>query len=691
MPNRLANENSPYLLQHAQNPVDWYPWSEEALEKARNEDKPIFLSIGYAACHWCHVMAHESFEDFETADLMNRYFVNIKVDREERPDLDSIYMNAVVAMTGQGGWPMSVFLTPAGEPFYGGTYFPPVRRYNMPSFTEVLATIARLWRDDRDRLIQSSAEITQHLRNAQSPALAYEPLESKTLDQAAFQLAQSYDWKFGGWGKAPKFPQPMAIEFLLRRAARGDRLAQDVVVHALDAMARGGMYDVIGGGFSRYSTDDRWLVPHFEKMLYDNAQLARVYLQAFMVTRNPFYRRVCEDTLDFIMRELLDPSGGFYSSLDADSEGEEGKFYLWSLDEIRATLANASIATSVVDPAEFLVAAYSISELGNFEGKTVLQRALTNDELAKQFGLSDDQADPLLSEIHATLRLARSHRVPPSTDDKVLVAWNALALTAFAEAARYLQRSDYLAVARNNASFLLNHLVREGQLLRSWRKGQARHRAYLEDHAALTLGLVALYQTDPDLDWYRAALKMTEDLLMHYSDPQGGFFDTRDDHDPLLVRPKDIQDNATPSGNALASRALLEMSLYTGNHTWRQIAEEMLGKIQSVASRHPTAFAQWLIAMDIAATPMREVAIIGDPSHIETQAMIAALWSRYRVDALVAISNYPPLPEAPALLKERPLVDGQPTAYVCQNFVCQRPVQTPQELILQLEQPLQPL
>jgi hypothetical protein len=687
MANRLVNENSPYLLQHADNPVDWYPWGEEALERAQQEDKPVFLSIGYAACHWCHVMAHESFEDPDTAALMNQHFINIKVDREERPDLDNIYMSAVVAMTGRGGWPMSVFLTPTGEPFFGGTYFPPVRRYNMPSFRDVLSIIARLWREDRDQLLRSSNEITQHLQNAQSFSLDFQPLDLTILDQAAFQLVQTYDWKHGGWGKAPKFPQPMAIEFLLRRAGRGDRLAQDLAVHALDAMALGGMYDVIGGGFSRYSTDDRWLVPHFEKMLYDNAQLARVYLHAFMVTGNPAYRRVCQETLDFMVREMLNPSGGFYSSLDADSEGEEGKFYLWSLDQIKAVLSEHPPSTSGVDAVQFFIDAYDIREAGNFEGKTVLQRAVSDEDLMVRYNLSAEQVTLLLAEIHASLLKARNQRIRPGVDDKVLVAWNALALLAFAEAARYLMRQDYLAIAKANASFIMGELYTQGRLMRSWRRGKARYNAYLEDYAALILGLIALYQSDPDVRWFRFAMYLTEEMIAHFADDRGGFFDTRSDHDPLLIRPKDIQDNATPCGNSLAIRALLEMALYTGRGEWRDIAEAMLGKIQKVAAQYPLAFAHWLTALDFANPSAMEVAILGDYRHPGTQELIRTLWSRYRTDIVAAISGYPPAEESPALLQDRPLVNDLPTAYVCRNFVCQRPVNTPQELQSQLDQP----
>ena len=686
MVNRLVNENSPYLLQHAENPVDWYPWGEEALEKARREDKPIFLSIGYAACHWCHVMAHESFEDAEIAALMNANFVNIKVDREERPDLDSIYMNAVVAMTGQGGWPMSMFLTPACEPFFGGTYFPPTRRYNMPSFRDVLNSVVRLWRDDRQRLLQSGKDIALHLQSTQTIDLAHKPLQAATLDQAAFQLAQSYDWQFGGWGKAPKFPQPMTIEFLLRRAGRGDQMAQDIALHALDAMARGGMYDVVGGGFSRYSTDNHWLVPHFEKMLYDNAQLARVYLQAYMLTRKPSYRQICEETLDFMARELFDDqAGGFYSSLDADSEGEEGKYYVWDLAEAQSALAPSSGPAVTPDLYELFIAAYNVNGSGNFEGKTILQKASNNEDLALRFGVGVDQVKASLSEIHNILLQVRNQRVRPDTDDKVLVAWNALALIAFAEAARYFKRTDYLVIAKKNAGFILDMLFKDRFLYRSWRQNQARHKAFLEDYAALILALIALYQTDPDMRWYRAANDLTEEMLEHFIDPQGGFFDTSDKHDPLLLRPKDIQDNATPSGNALAARALIEMVHYSGEGHWRDVAEGMLGKIQIVASRHPTAFAMWLTALDLANSPVKEVAILGDFQAKHTQELIDVLWSRYRTDTYVAISRYPPPDDAPMLLRDRPILNDRATAYVCQNFVCQRPVNSPQDLLVQVD------
>lgn len=684
MPNRLADQNSPYLLQHAENPVDWYPWGEEALEKARQEDKPIFLSIGYAACHWCHVMAHESFEDPDTAAFMNEHFVNIKVDREERPDLDGIYMDAVVALTGQGGWPMSVFLAPDGKPFYGGTYYPPVRRYNMPSFREVLLGISQAWRSERERLLETGEALTEHISQGQALPASDQPLNPKISEDAALRLAQAYDWKYGGWGQAPKFPQAMAIEFLLSRARQGDRLALDMARHALDAMAVGGMYDVVGGGFARYSVDNYWRVPHFEKMLYDNALLARAYLHAHLLTGEKRYRRVCEETLNFIIRELMEypegsptPQGGIFSSLDADSEGEEGKFYVWSLDEIRKALPDEN-------DAEFVIVAYGVTEAGNFEGQNVLQRVMDDEGLAERFNLPAELVPDRLAGLHARLLAVRSQRVRPGTDDKVLVAWNALALVAFAEAARYLQRPDYLEVARQNADFLLTELNPHDRLLRSWRKGRAQHNAYLEDYAGLILGLLALYQSDPDPYWFSSALQLCEDMMAHYPDPQGGFFDTRDDHGDLLTRPKELQDNATPSGNAQASLALLQLSAYTGRGEWRDLAERMLSSVQSAAVRYPTAFSFWLCAIDFAVTPVNEVAILGDLEDPLADAMLAILWAAYRPNLLAAVSSYPPPPNSPPLLHDRPLLDDRPTAYVCQNFVCQRPVNSPAELEAQL-------
>ena len=579
------------MLQHAENPVDWYPWGPPALEKAHSEDKPIFLSIGYAACHWCHVMAHESFEDPAIAELLNQHFINIKVDREERPDIDSIYMQAVVAMTGQGGWPMSVFLTPDGRPFFGGTYFPPTRRHNLPAFREILITIARLWRDERQQLIGSAQQITGYIQSA----VNFEPdsgnLPSPSLDDAINLLSRSYDWSNGSWGNAPKFPQPMTIEFLLRRAVRGDTQALQMAVHALQAMAKGGMYDVIGGGFARYSTDNEWLVPHFEKMLYDNAQLTLAYLHAFLITGNESFRMVCEQTLDFVARELQHPEGGFYSSLDADSEGSEGKYYLWSLAEIQSAL---------VDPEDraLALAALTITEAGNFEGKNILRRLLSDEQLAAHFSTSVDHISRQFRLVNEQLLAYRQSKIHPATDDKIIVSWNALMLAAFAEAGRYLKNPDYTQIAIRNGQFLLDHLISNDRLMRSWRAGKAQHMAYLEDYASLILALLSLYQSDPNLVWFTAAEKLAREMIAGFQDPGGGFFDTHRDNPNLIIRPKDLQDNATPSGNALAALALLQLHAYTEDALWKDLAGTCLDLTRSTASRYPTAVAQWRIALD---------------------------------------------------------------------------------------------
>ena len=689
MPNRLAHENSPYLLQHQNNPVDWYPWGAEALEKARLADKPVLLSIGYSACHWCHVMEHESFEDPATAALMNEHFISIKVDREERPDLDGIYMQAVVAMTGQGGWPMSVFLTPDGIPFYGGTYFPPTRRYNMPAFQELLLSIANTWKNDRARALRSGQQLKEHLQRELSGVSSEAILSEETAQQAALGLAQTYDWQHGGWGHAPKFPQAMTIDFLLSRATRGDKFALEIATHALDAMAKGGMYDVVGGGFARYSVDDHWLVPHFEKMLYDNAQLARVYLHAYLITKNETYRRVVEETLDFIARELTHPDGGFYSSLDADSEGKEGKFYVWTLAEIQNALnAQTSEVSSNVpianfgSLAEFVVAAYNVTEGGNFESHTVLQRALSDEELTERFAIPAEQVIRRLQAAHARLLEFRTQRIRPGTDDKVLTAWNGWMLIAFSEAGRYLNRSDYTTLATRNADFLLTQLHPADRLLRSWRNGNPKHNAYLEDYAALILGLLALYQTDPNPRWFSEAERLAGEMIAHFHDPNGGFFDTRDDHETLLVRPKDVQDNATPSGNSLAVTALLQLSAFTAKGEWRDLAERSLAALQPVMTRYPTAFGQWLYALDFALGPVQEIAILG--LHPTRDGLVQSVWERYNPRAVVAVSEGPPPPGSPSLLEDRPLLDGQPTAYVCEHFVCQQPVNSPEKLKQQL-------
>lgn len=658
MPNHLIHETSPYLLQHADNPVDWFPWSDEALAKARRENKPIFLSIGYAACHWCHVMERESFTDAETAQMLNQYFVSIKVDREERPDIDSIYLGAVMAMTGQGGWPTSVFLTPEGRPFYGGTYFPPVRRYGMPSFKEVLNSIIRSWGEGKAEIYRVADRLANHLRdNSAWSGAAGHALDPEILARASHELIESYDAENGGWGGAPKFPQPMAIEFLLQQASRGDARALEIATDSLRAMQRGGIYDVIGGGFHRYSTDAHWLVPHFEKMLYDNAQLALAYLHAYLLTGETSFQDTCTETLDFIARELTHPQGGFFSSLDADSEGEEGKYYLWTDTEIREALDDPSYTQ--------FAAAYEITPHGNFEGHTILRRPPHADGLREG-----------LISAHARLLETRSKRIRPATDDKILTAWNALTLCAFAEAARYLKRSDYLQLAQNNASFLLDHLYQDGRLLRAWRAGQARHNAYLEDYAALVMALLTLYQSDPNPHWFQTAKKLAIEMIASFSDARGGFFTTRHDHGELIFRPKEVQDNATPSGNALAVRALLLLDAFDHNSNWRDLAETMLAGIQDVAVRYPAAFGYWLQALDFAIGPVTQLALVFPTNQHIHDELLAYINSTYRPRSVLAISSGSLQPAAPALLQDRPAREARPTVYVCAGFVCNLPVTT---------------
>lgn len=678
MANRLVESQSPYLLQHKDNPVDWYPWGDEALEKAKQEDKPIFLSIGYAACHWCHVMAHESFEDPEIAEIMNEHFVNIKVDREERPDLDNIYMKAVVAMTGQGGWPMSVFLTPEGEPFYGGTYFPPQRRGNMPSFQQVLTSIARAWNEDREQLLESSAKITRHLQSDQTQGGGEGEIDGEYLENIVQRLYAGYDWVNGGWGQAPKFPQAMTIDFLLAQSTRGNQDALDMASHVLTAMAKGGMYDVVGGGFSRYSVDQFWLVPHFEKMLYDNALLSSAYLHAYLLTDNPRFQGICEHTLDFVARELRHEQGGFYSSLDADSEGEEGKYYLWTKAELEALLPDP-------DERELFMTAYDVSEEGNFEGKTVLQRARSDEELAQTTEYDLHQVKDTLHELNDRLYQAREERVRPSTDDKVLTSWNGLMLRAFAEAGRYLDHSRYTQIAQENADFLLNALQREdGRLFRAWRQEETSQPGYLEDYAALILGLLSLYQTDEHVKWYRTARDLTEDMLDLFYDPQGGFFDTGHDQEKLLYRPQEIQDNATPSGSALAATALLLMAGYEINLDWHDIAVDMIEAQQKLYKKQPVGFGQWLQAADLVFGPLQEVAIVGHESDQDRQKLVNLLWNTYRPRAIGAVSDLPVSDQAPTVLHDRPMQDGNATAYICQGTLCKPPITDPESLQTEL-------
>jgi hypothetical protein len=676
MPNRLAYESSPYLLQHAHNPVDWYPWGEEALTRARAEDKPVFLSIGYSACHWCHVMAHESFENPHTAAVMNQHYICIKVDREERPDLDSIYMDAVVAMTGQGGWPMSVFLTPDGIPFYGGTYYPPTPRHGMPAFEQVLVSIAHAYQQQREQVAQNGEALLARMQGVFSLNGASDPLDPQVAGQAVGGLSQNFDAVNGGSRGAPKFPQPMTYDFLLRHFHRTGRPeARSMVELTLAKMAHGGIYDQLGGGFHRYSVDAVWLAPHFEKMLYDNALLARLYLHAYQLTGQPLYRRIVEETLDYVAREMTDSGGGFYSTQDADSEGEEGKFFLWSPAEVLSVLGESEGAV--------FCAAYDVQPGGNFEGKSILNIPHAPAEVAAQFNLSPPELDNMLKRGRAKLFAAREQRVKPGRDEKIVTAWNGMMLAAFAEAARVLDRPDYLRVAINNAEFTQSTMLKNGRLRRTWKagSGEAKLAGYLEDYAFYADGLLALYQTTFDPRWFQQARWLIEVVLAHFADSQeGGFFDTADDHEPLVTRPKGLQDNAMPCGNSMAVRVLLMLAAYTGQSKYADPAHQALAALQEPLRQYPAAFTYWLGGLEFALTAPKEVAIIGQPQQEATRQLLRVLWQPYRPDQVVALAEADATEGHPEVVFNRPQREGQSTAYVCRRFACQQPVTTPQAL-----------
>jgi uncharacterized protein YyaL (SSP411 family) len=678
--NRLALETSPYLLQHAHNPVDWYAWGDEALERARREDKPIFLSIGYAACHWCHVMERESFENEATARQLNAGFVPIKVDREERPDLDAVYMDAIQAMTGQGGWPMSIFLTPEGRPFYGGTYFPDTSRHGLPGFRDVLAGVTEAWAARRPEVEEAAARLADAVaRDQAGPRLALgstsgaTPVSGDELAGAVATLEAAFDPRSGGWGGAPKFPQSMTIEFLLREHLRsGDARALAMARRTLDAMANGGINDQLAGGFARYSTDAVWLVPHFEKMLYDNAQLARVYLHAWRVTGAPAYAEVARTALDFMDRDLRNPpEGGFAASLDADTNGEEGATYVWSAPEVREVLG---------PEADLFGAAYDVTPNGNWEGRSILRRIRDTESLAADTGLSVDEVERRLSGAREQLASARAARPQPRRDDKVLTAWNGLAVAAFAEAGWALGEPRYTRVAEEACAFLFAALRgTDGRLRRSWKDGRALHAGVLEDYTHLADGALALYESTFDERWFRGARELMEVVLTRFADPAGGFHDTADDHEALIARPRGLQDNALPSGNAMAVNVLLRLHALTGEARYRDAAAAALAPMAALAVRHPTAFAQWLLAIQFADAAVDEVAVIGDPRSPAGAALLEVARRGHRPWQVLAASADPSASIVP-LLADRVAVAGQATAYACRSFVCRQPVTLPEAL-----------
>jgi uncharacterized protein len=631
--NRLADETSPYLLQHAGNPVDWYPWGDEAFARARAEDKPVLLSIGYAACHWCHVMEHESFEDEDTARLMNERFVSIKVDREERPDVDGLYMEAVLALAGHGGWPMTVFLDPAGRPFFGGTYYPPEPRHGLPSFRQVLGAVADAYRDRRGDLDRQAGLLTDAIREASRLAPSTEPLTSGLLSGAVSTLERAFDPEHGGFGGAPKFPPASTLEFLFRQ---GSDEALGMARLTLDRLADGGMYDLVGGGFHRYSVDAVWLVPHFEKMLYDNALLAVAYLHGWVVTGEERYRRVAEETLDYLVRELLLPEGGFASSQDADTDGVEGTTYTWTEEELAAILGDP--------PPDWLLP---------FEhGRSVLRGAIPE-------------------EARARLLAARNQRPQPARDDKALAGWNGLTLAAFAEAGRRLDRPDYLDVARTLADFLLGPLSEDGRMLRSFRGGTAKIDGYLEDYSCVSNGLVELYTATGELRFLEEARRLALLAVERFEDPLHGGFFVASEESGLVARRKELDDNPTPSGNAMLATVLLRLARLYGDDELERKAVGVLRLAHSLLARAPAAVGQLLCALDFHLAPAREIAVIGESAELR-----AAVLAGFEPNTVFAFASGPDDPAAAAipLLQGKDLVDGRPAVYVCERFACQAPV-----------------
>jgi uncharacterized protein YyaL (SSP411 family) len=680
MANRLAEETSPYLLQHANNPVDWYCWGPEALDRAKREGKPIFLSIGYSACHWCHVMEHESFENDEIARILNDNFVCIKVDREERPDLDHIYMSAVQSISGRGGWPMSVFLTPDLEPFFGGTYWPPTGRMGMPGFDQVLAAVIDAWQNRRAEAVEQAGRLAEHLR-AMNKLPEGGRLDQGILRSAAAALERTFDFRHGGFGGAPKFPHPMDLRVLLRiwKRERRDGILQMVTL-TLDKMAAGGIYDQLGGGFHRYSVDERWLVPHFEKMLYDNALLATAYIEAYQATGQADYARVVRETLDYVLREMTQANGGFYSTQDADSEGEEGKFYVWTPREIENLLG--------AEAAKTFCYVYDVSDAGNFEGHNILNRPKTLEQCAKILSREHDELQRELAASRAKLLEARGKRVWPGLDDKVLVSWNALMIEAFALAAGVLDEPRYRAAAEQAANFLLNTMRdQRGRLLHSWRDGQARFNAYLDDYACLANALVTLYETTFEERWIDEAVGLADTILQQFADTEaGGFFYTAADHEQLISRHKDVQDSSVPSGNAMAATALVRLGKLCGRADYLKQASKAMQAFAVLLEQHPTASGQMLIALDLYLGPTPELVLITkskDQRHELATELEKRFIPRKVLAARTAAAASTASTQLAGLFAGKSASDGQPALYVCENFACQAPLVGQQAILTQ--------
>ena len=670
--NRLAQETSPYLLQHAHNPVDWFPWGEEAFAKAKKEDKPILLSVGYSACHWCHVMEHESFEDEKIAGLMNQLFVSIKVDREERPDVDEIYMSAVQVLTGRGGWPMTVFLTPEGKPFYGGTYFPPVDRHNIPAFPRVLAGIAQAYREKPADVEKSTTEILGNMEKIAHRQQTTQTLDVLALEKAAQHLSQPYDETHGGIGQAPKFPNSLVFSLFLRQAqASGDRSYLDKTVYTLRKMAQGGMYDHLGGGFHRYSVDERWLVPHFEKMLYDNALLTRLYLEGYQASGDVFFRQVAEEILAYVEREMLQPGGGFYSTQDADSEGVEGKFFVWDQDEVMQLLGE--------EVGEIFCRYYDITDAGNFEHKNILHPTLDLQQLATLFRRDVDGVTQLIAQAKHTLFAVREKRVKPGRDEKILTSWNGLMISAYAEAYKVLGNARYLEIARQSIDFILTHLCREGRLLRSYKDGQAKFNAYLDDYACFSAALLDVYEATFEQQYLDHAIAFSEVLLSRFWDAQeGGFFFTSADHETLISRSKSAFDGSTPSGNSVAALVLLRLFYLTESQDYLTKAETVLRLFYDGMQQNPFGFSNMLCALDFYLRRPQEIVLLGEPTAPDTQILLRQIHGLFIPNKTLSCCDPadPPQRGMPSALNGKTQLDGKLTAYVCHNFSCSLPVTT---------------
>jgi len=678
--NRLIHETSPYLLQHAHNPVDWYPWSEEAFEKAKKENKPVLLSIGYSACHWCHVMERESFENEKIAALMNELFVNIKVDREERPDLDEIYMNAVQMLTGRGGWPMTMFLTPEGKPFYGGTYFPPEDRQGMPGFPRILQGVAQAYRErpaDVEKSVGQILETLHHMAESQPSENDFAP---GIIAESCEKIARAYDSESGGLGQAPKFPNPGVYELFLRYYSEsGDERYLTMVAQTLSKMAQGGIYDHVGGGFHRYSVDAKWLVPHFEKMLYDNAQLLRIYSQAYVITREPLYKTVVEESAGYLLREMHQPEGGFYSTQDADSEGEEGKFFVWTLAEIDALLG--------AEDGEVFARMYDVTEEGNFEEKNILHPILTVDQANKFFRKEKSEIEALIARTKEKLFTAREKRIKPFRDEKIIAAWNGLLLSGLAEAIKITGASSCLEASRRTVEFIFGRMFRDGYLLHVYKDGQAKLRGYLDDYAFVALGLLDLYEVLLDRSLIDRAMELADIMLREFWDERGGgLFYTGKSHQPLISRAKPVFDASIPSGNAIAAQLLLRLYHLVGAEDYHTRAETILRSYYDAMVSQPFGFAHMLCALDQYLHPAKEIVIVGERSDARTTDLIKEIHSLYLPNKAVQVfAPGESLEKVSPLMVGKQQIDGRPTAYVCQNFTCSAPVTSWAELKRLLE------